>query len=118
MIITWNDNVLDLDFTLPLIIIAVIGVIFFVRSVLPRVKALTQQEEAARERIRSEYGITVDPEHIEDAMDEPFQGVEMRAVMANGVVRDILLRGEELRPYFKCGDEWLPVPTLTERAGA
>lgn len=74
-------------------------------------RAHRAQVEAAEARLKQDYGITVHHSHIPDAMKNR-TGLSRLTEMGDGTLRDVLLRGDDLTPYVRDGEAWVPLATL------
>lgn len=79
-------------------------------------RAHWSEVEAAEARLKQDYGITVHHSHVPDAMKNR-TGVSRLTEMGDGTLRDVLLRGEDLTPYVKDGEAWVPLAMLPKAAG-
>lgn len=64
--------------------------------------------------LESTYGISVSIDHYMAALDYPVTGHAAPAVMADGNVRQVLLRGHTPAPFLSDGSVWIPARALSD----
>lgn len=95
-------------FLTPFAILA--GLMIWHRRIL--VKELSKRDqdlEQVQVRLKADHGIFVNRSHIAAAIAAP-GGVAKLAEMHDGSLIEVLLRGKDVKAYFKAGDKWLTLP--------